>query len=89
MKHACRRATELVSASMDRRLTLRERCELWIHIPCCRACRVYRGQVRRMRDLIRRMPLRVLRAGAGDVRLSAEARGRIESALAARPPTRA
>ena len=84
MKHACRRASEIVSISMDRRLTIRERCELWIHLPCCRGCRVYRRQLACVRELIRKLPFRVIRDDTNDLRLSADARRRIESALASR-----
>ncbi|MHC5005623.1 MAG: zf-HC2 domain-containing protein, partial [Planctomycetota bacterium] len=53
IKGACRRATELISQGMDRPLTRRERIGLHVHLMLCRPCRVFRRQVRWLRDLVR------------------------------------
>lgn len=41
----CRHATELVSASRDRDLTIRERLMLLLHLALCLPCRRFRRQV--------------------------------------------
>jgi hypothetical protein len=73
---SCQRASELTSASMDRRLTLGERAKLRGHQMICRGCRAYRRQL-----AIIRQALRVLERHPLDSALPAltsEARARIQ-----------
>lgn len=51
---SCRRATELMSQEQDRRLSLRERIGLRIHVLICAGCGNYRRQMRVLRDACRR-----------------------------------
>jgi hypothetical protein len=78
----CRRASELISEAMDRRLSLRERFFLRIHLLLCGACRTYRRQLalirRSLREGARTVDDLVESAGVG---LSAEARERIARAI--------
>ena len=50
---ACNHVTELVSTSHDRRLSFRQRIELWLHIRACETCRLFRKQVRLLSRTVR------------------------------------
>lgn len=50
---ACDRATELVSRSQDRSLTVRQRFALWFHLRTCYACKLFQKQVRLLSATIR------------------------------------
>lgn len=39
MMLSCREATRLMSAALDRRLTMSERVQLYIHVKVCDGCR--------------------------------------------------
>ncbi len=82
----CRRASELISDALDRRLSLRERVLLRVHLLLCGACRTYRRQLALIRRSLREgtRTLDELVASAG-LKLSAEARHRLEQAIARRP----
>ncbi|QDV25524.1 hypothetical protein Q31a_38500 [Aureliella helgolandensis] len=41
--------TKLISDSMDRKITLRQRMELWMHVMMCGMCRRFRSDVRALR----------------------------------------
>lgn len=87
MDITCRKATELVSESMHRRLSPYEKLKLRLHLMICSACRRYRRQVLAIRDAMASRPdeADALLANAGeDERLSADARARIAESLRGR-----
>ena len=49
----CRKATELVSQSLDRELTFRERVTLGIHEAICSGCRNFETQLKMLRAICR------------------------------------
>jgi len=53
----CRRASEMVSQSLDRRLGLMERWRLYVHLRLCQACRNFSSQMAFLRKAVRRHPL--------------------------------
>lgn len=69
----CRESARLISASRERRLTLRERFQLFLHLRACEVCRRYKEQL----EFIDRS----LRKAAGlirsEARLRPEARKKI------------
>lgn len=80
---SCRRATFLISTSLDRPLTRRERLGLRIHLIVCPACRRYRKQVRRLRAFIAGIPRGGLPVSFLKTQFSPEARDRMIAALQA------
>jgi hypothetical protein len=79
---SCRHASQLLSEAMDRRLSLRERIRLQLHLLICAACRNYRRQLLLIR--------RAMQEGTGMVddlteaaglSLSPEARERVRQAI--------
>lgn len=52
---SCREVSRLVSASLDRPLTLRERFRLKLHVWRCGPCGNFAGQMRLMRAAMRRL----------------------------------
>jgi hypothetical protein len=79
----CKQMAPVMSASLERRLTLRERLTLKLHLWVCVWCVWYLEQLRMMRSALR---ARGVREEADDVdpavKLSEEARERIRRALA-------
>ncbi|REJ75991.1 MAG: hypothetical protein DWQ47_10195 [Acidobacteria bacterium] len=49
---SCRVATELVSDSLNRKLTIRERLRLRLHLMVCGACRNYLSNLKMMGDVL-------------------------------------
>lgn len=52
---SCKEVSRLVSASLDRPLSLRERFRLKLHLWRCGACSNFAGQMRLMRAAMRRL----------------------------------
>ncbi len=79
---SCRKATELISVSMDRPLTRGEKVKLRFHLVICTACRRYRRHVGLLRELLCRSSLWLDPASlTAEQRLTPEARSRIRQAL--------
>lgn len=55
LKPTCKEVHRLVSESMDRPLSLRERIRMALHMMVCRACSNFRGQMTLMREAMRRI----------------------------------
>jgi len=51
----CRQASQLISQSLDRSLTLRERFALKLHLFICEFCRQFSQHMQTMRVAIKRM----------------------------------
>jgi len=47
----CKKATHLMSASLDRPLNRRERFTLRLHLLLCRGCRAFREQIGLLREI--------------------------------------
>jgi hypothetical protein len=79
---ACQRTAELISASMDRPLTLGEKVALGFHFIRCSACRRYQQQLLLMRDWLRRFADRLDEAAAdADQPMPDDVRARVRDAL--------
>ena len=78
--NSCERASELTSASYDRKLSPQEFLGLWIHRALCPPCRAYLRQMNKLRERIHELGDAPPR-GAG---LDDSAKDRIRERLAAR-----
>lgn len=78
---SCRKASELISLSMDRPLALRERLALGLHLCACSMCRAYRRQAAFIRAATRALIVRMERLAPGTLDLPPAAAGRIARAL--------
>ena len=76
---SCRAATRLQSLAIDRKLTLRQRCGLRVHLLLCKWCRRYGAQIRFLRDAAHEHPGEL--AEPVPQTLSADARERIKKKL--------
>jgi hypothetical protein len=76
----CKRATQLISASLERKLPLRQRIRLWLHLFVCQACLHFQRQLMLLKRAIR-LCLRQIEDKEPSAHLSAEARERIRRAL--------
>jgi len=79
---SCKEISRLVSESLDRKLPLRQRIRVRLHLLMCRLCSRFRKQTHFLRDAARRYLTTVgytdAAAGPG---LSSEARDRIKQSL--------
>ena len=81
---SCEEVTRLVSESLDRPLSLRNRIGLRLHLMICVVCSRYRKHLRFIRDAVRGHPERVDgHEETGTLVLSPEAYERIKRALSA------
>jgi hypothetical protein len=81
---SCKRATELISESLDGRLPLYAHLRLKLHLLHCRFCARCREQMLLIREVLRRLVETEKEAvilDSADVSLSPLARERIRSAL--------
>lgn len=79
---SCRDASRLVSAAMDRPLSLRERLSLNSHLMMCSLCRRFQNQMHRLRHVARLSDHDASNDGiVADAMLSPEARERISRSL--------
>lgn len=78
---ACKQTTELISQSMERPLTLRERVLLKLHLWVCMWCQWYLEHLQIMRDTMRLQENENDDVDVSTTRLSDEARERIRRNL--------
>lgn len=79
---SCKEISKLVSQSMDRELTWRERMNVWMHLKMCRLCAAFRRDVLSLRKRIRQQAISIEDvASVHEVKLSAEAAERIRQAI--------
>jgi hypothetical protein len=77
----CRQTVSVVSQSLERPLSLRERLKTKLHLWVCIWCVRYLEQLQLMRDTLRARGERVPEGETSDASLSAEARERMKRAL--------
>ena len=78
---SCREAARLQSIAFDRKLTLRQRFGLRVHLLLCRWCRRYGKQIKFLQDAAHEHPHEMVEPAPQ--RLSDEARDRIKKKLQA------
>jgi hypothetical protein len=78
----CKDLVPLMSQSLERPLTLRERMILKLHLLVCIWCVWYLDQIRRMRSILQSSPEDEPATVSGEAELSDEARERLKRALA-------
>ncbi|HLD09974.1 MAG TPA: zf-HC2 domain-containing protein [Methylophilaceae bacterium] len=76
---SCKQASQLVSQSLERRLTYRERFGLSLHLMMCDACKLFSRQLRLLRQAMQRIGRNVEQDT--QIVLSGEARKRIANKL--------
>jgi hypothetical protein len=77
----------LVSESLDRPLTFRERLAVRFHIMMCGACTRYRRQLAALTGILRARVARGIFVPASEEVLSPQAQQHIVNSLPAKPPT--
>jgi len=51
---SCKEISKLVSSSLDRPLSFRDRAEVWMHLKMCRLCGAFWRDLQRLRSNVRR-----------------------------------
>ena len=77
MNYACKEASKLASDSLDRRLSLRERLKLKIHMLMCGKCK----NSNKTMELIRNTAALISQSRSGEIRLTDEQRESLRKAL--------
>ncbi|HUY90088.1 MAG TPA: hypothetical protein VMV10_15230 [Pirellulales bacterium] len=78
----CKEASRLASESLDRKLTWRQRINLWVHLAMCRLCYGFAKDIKQLHEAARLHADDAEKdAAPADVALSAEARARMKRAL--------
>ncbi|MFV1964832.1 MAG: hypothetical protein ACC628_05380 [Pirellulaceae bacterium] len=78
----CREISKLLSESMEHKLPLRIRLQMWMHLAMCRWCSGFARQVRLFRRAVREHPSRLIEDDTdATVSLSQQARARIKTVL--------
>ena len=78
---SCREVTQLVSESLDRELSLRQRMSTKMHLMMCRLCSRYNKQLAGLREAVRLHSMREEDMDLYPASLSPEARERIKQAM--------
>ncbi|HEY0268306.1 MAG TPA: zf-HC2 domain-containing protein [Methyloradius sp.] len=78
---SCKEASRLISQSLDRQLTVRERLSLRFHLLLCDMCTAFRRQLGVIRLAVRRYKTQI--ENNENIRLSEDARLRISSNIKA------
>ena len=79
---ACDEVTRLISAGLDRELSLRERVRLRLHLAICLWCVRYARQIRLIHAALRRFAGPEMEPLAEGEQLSPKARARLQALLA-------
>lgn len=81
---SCKEISRLVSHSLDRPLSFRDRVEVWMHLRMCRLCNAFWRDLQRLRSRVRRQ----LAGKEQDesIRLSPRAKARMQTAINHRNP---
>ena len=83
----CEEVSRLVSQSMEQKLSLWRRVNLWLHLSMCKLCSGFAKELRQLQTAARRHAEQAEDdPHLADAALSAEARERIRRALEAPPP---
>jgi transposase len=79
---SCEEIARLLSESMEHKLTLGQRIEVWIHLSMCRLCAGFARMIKGLRQAIRQgADGLALDASGQPAKLSGDARARIEETL--------
>jgi hypothetical protein len=83
---SCEEISKLISESFERKLSLRERFNLRMHVTLCGTCRMFRRFQHYLHQVIHQVVSRHdVAEGDPSVQLSAEARNRIRKVIASKP----
>ena len=75
----CKHASQLISKSLDRQLSWRERFAVRLHLFICRYCSRFNQQLNTMRKALKRMSQTI--ENDTDIRLPAESKSRIAQSI--------
>lgn len=76
----CKETAKLVSEMKDRRVSLRQRIEVWFHLAACTLCRTYSKQIDLLTRFSRRAGNAVMKTDSGP-KLSEDCKQRIKSRM--------
>ncbi len=76
---SCKEISKLVSGSLDRPLSFRDKMEVWLHLRMCRLCNAFWRDLQRLRLSVRRQVAE--QEQDESIRLDASSKVRIQTAV--------
>lgn len=77
----CKDMTKLISDSLERKMSFRQRMELWLHIMMCGMCRRFRSNIIELRKRVRGSKALLDQAEATASPMSPAAKARLEEVI--------
>jgi hypothetical protein len=77
----CKDMTKLISDSLERKISVRQRMELWLHIMMCGMCRRFRSNIIELRKRVRGSKGLLDQSDIGPVPLPPATKARLEEAI--------
>ena len=77
----CKDMTKLISDSLERKMSFRQRMELWLHIMMCGMCRRFRSNIIELRKRVRGSKALLDQAEATAFPMSPAAKARLEEVI--------
>jgi hypothetical protein len=77
----CKNITPLISESLDRKISLKEKIELKLHFFTCEACVRYLSQIKFLREAIQKQGEQIGDESSSEKKLSDSAKERLKNAL--------
>lgn len=77
----CKDMTKLISDSLERRISFRERMELWFHVMMCGMCRRFRSNIIQLRKFIRDSKAEMETVDAPSSPMPPEMKSRLEESV--------
>lgn len=78
---SCREMTKLISDSLESKLSIRQRMELWFHIMMCGMCRRFRANIIELRKRLRGSKARLEQIEEITTPLPQATKSRLEAAI--------
>ena len=77
----CKDMTKLISDSLERKISVRQRMELWLHIMMCGMCRRFRSNIIELRKRVRRSKTLLDQYDADAAPMPLATKARLEDAI--------
>lgn len=77
----CKDMTKLISDSLEGKISVRQRMELWLHIMMCGMCRRFRSNIIELRKRVRGSKALLDQADAVPVAIPPATKARLEEAI--------
>ncbi|MDA0658567.1 MAG: zf-HC2 domain-containing protein [Planctomycetota bacterium] len=78
---SCKDMTKLISDSLEAKISVRRRMELWLHIMMCRMCRRFRSNILELRRRVRDLKALLDQADTVSIPMPSATKARLEEVI--------